>query len=146
MEKDFYQISLKLILKNSENKILALKALDNGTYAGFYDLPGGRINKNEFNMPFEKILQREVKEEIGHLSFKLTGLHPVALGKHKIKQHSKEIHVLYLFFEGSYIKGGIKISDEHSGYEWLDFKKTNLKKYFKSGILEGIDAYFKKFD
>ncbi|OGF20938.1 hypothetical protein A2Y83_01700 [Candidatus Falkowbacteria bacterium RBG_13_39_14] len=141
MEKDFYQISLKLILKNSRDEILVLKALDTGTYAGFYDLPGGRINKDEFNLPFEKILRREIKEEIGKVSFKLTSIQPAALGRHKIEGRGNEIHILYLFFEGRYIKGNIKISEEHSSYDWLDLEKINLKKYFKSGILEGVEMH-----
>ena len=59
-EKDFYQISLKLLLKNDVNEILALKAVDSGRFAGFYDLPGGRIDVDEFRTDFGEILAREI--------------------------------------------------------------------------------------
>lgn len=49
--------------------------------------------------------------------------------------------VIYLFFEAEYVKGEVKISDEHTGFVWLDFSKIQLEKYFKSGNLEGIMMY-----
>jgi len=143
-EKDFYQISLKMLLRNSKGEILILKALDNGTYASYYDLPGGRINADEFNIPFTEILEREVKEEIGDIELKLRGK-PVALGRHLILASmtslKKDIHVLYVFFEAEYLNGGIKISEEHVNYEWLDLNKIELSDYFISGILEGVQFY-----
>ena len=48
MEKDFYQISLKIILKNKKSEVLTLQAVPYGSYSCYYDLPGGRIDVNEF--------------------------------------------------------------------------------------------------
>lgn len=145
-QKDFYQISLKVLLKNKKGEILILKAIDGGTFSGFYDLPGGRIDTNEFRVNFDKILKREIKEELGNIKYKLK-LCPVSLGRHlippKMSDIKKEIHVLYILFEADYINGKIKISDEHKDYIWVNLKKINLKKYFTSGILEGIKAYAK---
>jgi len=148
MEIDFYQISLKLILTNSSEEVLILKALNNGTYAGFYDLPGGRIDKDEFGLPFEDILLREAGEEIGNVEFNLR-LNPVAYSRHLIHSkfdpiRHKDTHVLYLFFKGQYIAGEIKISNEHSEYEWINLDKIELDKYFTSGLLEGIKMYLGK--
>ncbi|MCK9393571.1 MAG: hypothetical protein WCX30_03855 [Candidatus Paceibacterota bacterium] len=50
---DFYQISLKLILKNSTGEILGLKVKSNSISA-FYDLPWGRISTDEFEVSFLK--------------------------------------------------------------------------------------------
>jgi 8-oxo-dGTP pyrophosphatase MutT (NUDIX family) len=146
-ERGFYQISLKLLLQNKEGEVLALKAVDNGSYAGFYDFPGGRIDVHEFETDFLEIIKREVEEEIGNeVNFKIKPK-PVAIGRHLIpsamNSSGKDIKVMYIFFEGEYKSGNIEISKEHTGYKWIDLKKGNLEQYFKSGILEAIKIYLK---
>ena len=54
-------VSLKLILKNAEGKVLALEAQGNGPMADYYDLPGGRIDEDEIEVPFTKIFEREIQ-------------------------------------------------------------------------------------
>lgn len=147
-ENDFYQVSLKILLKN-KGKILALKSAKYGSYANYYDLPGGRIDTDEFETNFTEIINREVAEEIGDVKFKYRQ-NPVATGRHlipgSITSSGKDIHVMYLFFEAEYLSGEIKISDEHIGYEWFDLSKINLTEYFVSGILEGIKMYINKLN
>ena len=143
-ERDSYHVSLKLVLKNNKNEILGLKAVSWGSLANFYDLPGGRIDTDEFNTPFAEVIKREASEEIGNVDFHLH-LKPIAIGRHLIPasmaSEKREIHILYVFFEADYISGDIKISDEHTGYQWINIKENDPKKYFTSGILEGILAY-----
>jgi len=146
-EKDFYQISLKLLLKNNKGETLILEAVLDGSLAGYYDLPGGRINTDEFGANFNEILKRETKEEIGDVGFQINPA-IVAFGRHlipsSISPSGKDVHVLYLFFEGEYINGDMKISNEHTDSKWVDLKKIELEKYFTSGILEGIQMYVEK--
>lgn len=143
-EKDFYQISLKIFLKNKKGEILALKAVENSTFAGSYDLPGGRINTDEFKVDFIEILKREVEEEIGKVNFSVN-IKPVAIGRHLIPasraDSGRETRVLYLFFEAEFLDGNITISDEHIEYKWINLKEIDPKQYFKSGILEGVRMY-----
>ncbi|MFH0780183.1 MAG: hypothetical protein V1928_05035 [Parcubacteria group bacterium] len=90
---------------------------------------------------------REIAEEIGNVKIKLNSK-PVALGRLRIPpehtDNNREIHVLYVFFEAKFISGKIKISNEHLGFKWVKFDKGNAKKYFCSGILEGVREYLKK--
>jgi len=143
-EKDFYQVSLKLLLKNKMGEILALKAADNGSYAGYYDLPGGRIDTDEFSKDLSEIIKREIFEEIGDIKFHLQSK-PVAVGRHLLPAvmagMDKDVHILYLFFEAEYLDGEMKISDEHSGLKWLDLTVVELSQYFTSGMLEGVKMY-----
>lgn len=138
---DFYQISLKLLLKNSEGKILALKGHPKGSYSGYYDLPGRRINEDEFNTPYEELLKREVHEELGNIQLTMQSA-PIAIGRHNVpntnKQnpYGKDIHIFYVFFMAEYLGGEITISDEHNGYDWLKISSQNDSEYFKSGLLE----------
>jgi 8-oxo-dGTP diphosphatase len=139
-EKDKYQVSLKLILKNINGEILAHNAAENCSFTGYFDLPGGRIDTDEFATGLDQILAREVKEELGEVRF-VFHPKPVAVGRHQIANGTR---VIYLFFEGNYSSGDITISNEHQGYEWLDLGKIKLEKYFKSGILDGIRMYLNK--
>jgi len=97
-EKDFYQISLKLFLKNKKGEVLVLRAVDAGTLKGFYDFPGGRVHVEEFKTPLLKILKREVKEEIGDVDFEIKP-RPIAWGRHEISaafsSSGKAIHIFY---------------------------------------------------
>lgn len=144
-EKDLYQVSLKVFIKNKKGEVLVMGADPLGSYAGFYDFPGGRIDKDEFATPFSEIIKREVHEEIGNdVAYRLNPK-PVAVGRHIIPAHlsktGKDIHVMYVFFEAEYLGGDVRVSDEHQGFEWLDLGKIQLEKYFKSGNLEGVKMY-----
>jgi len=143
-QRDFYQVSLKVLLKNHEGKFLFLKARLQDTYGGFYDLPGGRIDVEEFTVPLSIIIQRELEEEISGVQYSINP-QPVAIGRHNIDaKHTssgKEIHVFYVFFEAQYIAGEIQISDEHEGYAWVDLTTEDPAKYLKSGNLEGVQMY-----
>ena len=140
---DSYQVSLKLILKNKEGKTLILKALDNGVYAGHYDLPGGRIDTDEFGVDFVEIIKREAKEELGGVKIKVK-LRPVALGRHlhrSLSQEGRRVPIILVFFEGEFLGGEISISHEHTSYEWVKLDEINLTTYFTSSILEGVQMY-----
>lgn len=146
-EHDYYQLSLKVIIKNDKDEILALGCPPYGSFAGFYDFPGGRVDVDEFSTPLTDIIKREIKEEIGDIEYELNST-PVSVGRHLLEARfsglSKDIHVLYLFFEATYISGDIRISHEHSGYQWFDIGKNEPAKLFKSGNLEGIKMYLSK--
>ncbi len=147
---DYYQISLKLLIKNKNNEILLLKVGGNNTsaYNGYYDFPGGRIDEEEFKTDLPKILQREVEEEVGNeLKYQLLNDNPVGYGRHEDFSHrlNKDVRYFYLLFEASIISGDIKISNEHVDYVWMPYDeiKSNLEKFFVSGLLECAKKYFK---
>lgn len=145
--RDFYQISQKVILKNDQGEILLMKANNKDTYAGFYDLPGGRINVDEFHVPLPEIVKREVLEEVGDIKYNLNP-RPVAVARHLIPANvsiqKRDVHVLYLLYEATFISGEIKVSPEHTGFIWADPHKIELEKYLKSGNLEGLRMYLGK--
>lgn len=146
-EKDLYQVSLKLFLKNKNGEVLCLKGAEWGSFAGYYDLPGGRIDADEFRKDFLEILKREVTEEIGNDNFTINPA-PFGISRHLIPasiiKSAKDVHVLLVFYKGDYNGDQINISSEHEGYKWINLKEIELEKYFKSGILEGIKIYLGK--
>lgn len=139
---DRYQVSLKIFLRNAEGKILILKAAPDCSYGGYWDFPGGRIDYSEFEVPFKDILSREIIEEVGEIDFSIDGLLPVALGRHKVPvKQGNDVHVLYHFYEATYLGGDIRISDEHTESAWVDLSEIDLQEHFISGLLEGAKSY-----
>lgn len=143
-ERDFYKISLKIFLKNKQGEFLLLKCKGSGIFAGFWDMPGGSIEKDEFNMSFDTIIKREVAEEIGNVDFDLN-LKPVGLGRFEnVRKESPlggPLHGLCIFFEAIYKSGEVKVSDEHEGFQWVKLTKDNLEQYFNAAVLEGFKTY-----
>lgn len=139
-----FQVSLKLILVNDKKQILGLKVPNTSYFAGFYDLPGGRIDVDELSFDFVKTLKRETKEELGNLKLNI-GETPITAVKYLVPKKftaSKKVKpLLYIFFVAKYISGKIKLSWEHEGYEWLDVNKKNVDKYFFKNYLAGVQQY-----
>ncbi|MCP6726727.1 MAG: NUDIX hydrolase [Patescibacteria group bacterium] len=112
MNRDFekYQVSLKILLER-DKKFLFLR----NTKDDHLDLPGGRIDNIEGDIPLEKILIREVKEELGSkVKYKIGK--PIAA--HYRKSANRKVPVFVIVYEGKYISGSIKLSPEHSSYFW----------------------------
>lgn len=138
-EKDFYHVSLKAILRDSEGRVLAMKCVPQSSKAGYYEFPGGRIDEDEFRTPLTNVLARELAEELGPTAKFLIHPKPVAVGRHLLPKTG--IHVLMLFFEVDFLGGEVAISDEHDGMTWLDLPAIQTEQYFTSGDREGIEMY-----
>jgi len=140
----FFYVSLKLILENKKGEALGLEMPEDSSMAGYYDVPGGRINANELEMPYEKIIKREVMEEIGkNARYRLTKS-PVSISRHPYfsKKLGKEMYIFFVFFKALYLGGKIKTSNEHIGCKWLKLNKNNVSEYFVRGLREGFKNYF----
>ncbi len=138
-----FHVSLKVILKDNNDKILALKMPDGSSMEGYFDFPGGRIAENEADKSFLKIIERELIEEIGDkVKYRLSSK-PVAFSVHSYnsKKYDHKIEILCLFFEADYLEGEIIISSEHKDFCWLKFTNDNIDKYFIKGPLEGMKNY-----
>jgi 8-oxo-dGTP pyrophosphatase MutT (NUDIX family) len=142
---DLYQISLKAIIKNSRGEVLCLKMGEDSAFAGYYDLPGGRIDEVEVKMDFQEILLREIHEELGESVVVKVKTNPVAVSRGVLEAKSDlsepEKHVLYLFFEADFLSGDIVLSDEHKEYSWLEIQPQSADTYFTAGMLAGINNY-----
>ncbi|MDO8524088.1 MAG: NUDIX domain-containing protein [bacterium] len=143
-ERDFYNVSLKVFLNDDKGETLILECENGGRFVGFHDLPGGRIEKNEFNTPFDEIIKREIMEELGEIGYELA-LKPVALSRMENPKRESPlgglVHWLVIFFEAKYISGDIKISEEHTGFKWVKLSKENIKSFFMLANLEGAEMY-----
>ncbi len=130
-KKDFFSLTVKAVIVNQEGKVLIIKrSKDDAIKAGEYDLPGGNIDYRE---NIEVAIKREIKEELGievelgsiiyAFDFENKYDREYEFGEEKIKIGGKGLR-----FIAYYKDGEIKLSDEHQGYEWLNFDKA-LEKF-----------------
>lgn len=123
--------------KNKETKYLLLHY-----ESGHWDLPKGNIEANE---KYEDTIKREIKEE--------AGIEDIII----IKDFKERVHYFYksegkliskevIFYLAETKTSKIKLSFEHTGFEWLSFKKATEKLTFKNAkdLLKKADDFLKK--
>ena len=92
-------------------------------FAGWYEFPGGKVEKNEYLI---ESLKRELLEE---LSIKLNTKNMIFLQSYEIKRQNKKI--LLNFFITNKWSGRIK-NLENQRIKWVDLKKIRESKILKS--------------
>lgn len=136
-----FHVGLKVLLVNDKKEFLLLKAISkNNEWHDSWDLPGGRINKDELDIGFHEIIDREIKEEAGDIKYQLRP-DPVSLAKCSYPEDNEDR--FFILFEAKYISGKITLCEEHSDYVWQKIDKGNVKKYFHKVFEELMDNYFK---
>ena len=124
-----------MIVVSKDNKILILRRANYmKKFKSLWGFPGGHISKND-NSPKEAAI-RELTEETGiNLSF-------------VEKEHIKEFKIIddtfyyYLVqLENDY---DIKISKEHSKYDWYDSSSKNSYKWMPD-VFECIQEYYMNY-
>jgi mutator protein MutT len=126
--KKFY-IGIKAIVVNNK-KALVLRKVRNGI--NVYDLPGGRIDKGEL---IQDALKRELKEEIGLTKFSNPQLINIFERQDYEKNGTYLMLVVYKIDANIF---RIKLSDEHTNYEWISKKELNKISKNAKQINKGI--------
>lgn len=141
MRRDYatYQVALKALLRKGD-KILFLRLADAPKYL---DLPGGRIDNVETKTPLTRILDREIREELG------TSVHyrlGAPLFQFRRSVPSRNIYNFLTVYDAEFLSGDIKLSFEHSAYEWLDPKTYAWKKnqFLSSEEYTAFSHFFKQ--
>lgn len=91
--EDTFHLGVKALIRNSKGEILLLKINKDKlkNFVGDYDLPGGRVHKNN---TIEETLKRKVEEEIGIKE--ITNIKPflTVLTKIRISQDSDSVGLI----------------------------------------------------
>lgn len=139
-----YHVAMKAFIRNGDKLLICKDTFIENEYSEVWDLPGGRINKDEYEVCFDDILNREIIEEVGNIKYKNNG--PAVIFRHRRpEQRLPEkpiINILMIGFDIEYLSGDIKISDEHTEYKWVPISDlTSPDNCFKGGILDGVKKY-----
>ncbi|MDQ5958489.1 MAG: 8-oxo-dGTP diphosphatase [Patescibacteria group bacterium] len=123
MKNIFIEVAVKAIIVNSKNQVLVLREAPraDGSQAGKYGLPGGRVNSGEYYLD---ALQREVLEET---NLKITVGDIVFSGEWRPVIHGITHQIIGMFFICKLKSDDIKLSSEHDDYKWI--KQYQIIKY-----------------
>ena len=142
MKRDYgvFQVGLKILLRKG-GKVLFLRDADDG----HVDLPGGRIDNVEYRAPLEKIIAREVREELGPRIRYVLGK---PLFHFRRERRIKDTHLRFVFvvvYDALWKAGDIHLSFEHSAYKWIDPKTYTLKRsdFMNEEEYRAFKNYFK---
>ncbi len=136
-EKDTYFVAVKVFLEK-EGKFLVMK--DN---FGDWDLPGGRIKKDEFEAPLESIITRKMSQEVGS-EVKYEVGKPIVFLRHERIEASPgnpTVRIFAIGYPATWKSGSIKLSERHTEILWADPKTFKPEDYFKGGWLKGVQEY-----
>lgn len=141
-EKLHYIVVTGVVIKNGKY-LIAQRSKKEAAFPGLWTVPGGKLRSNDYtDLPkdtadhwynvLEKLLQREIKEEVG---LKVKNIRYL-LSLSYIR--SDDIPTIILSFYCDYASGRIKLSDELIDHAWVSIDK--LKKYkFVPGLREEIE-------
>jgi len=130
MKEKIQKLSIKgLVLQKGKFLILKDKT-------GRWELPGGRI---EFGESLDQTLRREFKEELGAVDVKAGN--PIGSFEFTFVSGNNNYQFIILVLECQAEIDEIKLSDEHTEYQWISPKKVRFYP-MRDGYIEIIEKYF----
>lgn len=123
MAHKLFHVGVKALMVNPEGKVLLCKTPPWKDLPAYWDLPGGRI---EDNQTAEEALRRELEEETGLTDVGAVTFFSGFISKIEIPVSDAQsvglalmVYALKLTEDKS-----IKLSDEHTDYEWVSLAEA----------------------
>ncbi|MDP3953697.1 MAG: NUDIX domain-containing protein [bacterium] len=138
--KDTYFVAIKVFLLNSEGSFLITK-----DRFGDWDIPGGRLREQDFNVSLERVVGRKMKEEVGEdVKYDLGG--PVVFMRHERNEilpsgNREKRRIFAVGYTAQYREGEIRLGKNHERYEWVPVKTFDPKTRFTGGWLQGVKDF-----
>lgn len=144
IQKDVYFVAVKVFLQNEKGELLITK-----DRFGDWDIPGGRLRENDFDVPLEKIVERKIKEELGDSVLYRLGT-PVLFMRHErneiLPSGEREVRRIFAVgYRAEYKGGDIVLGKNHEIYQWVNLKTFVPEDYFTGGWLKGVKEFQEKF-
>ena len=113
-----FRIAVSSFIVNDNKLLLIKRTSDNKHFANAWEIPGGRLEIGED--PIQGV-KREVKEEVG---IDIEILYPLSI-KHFVRDDGQTITKLNFLCKA--LNSNVKLSDEHSVFEWVPLEKCKDK-------------------
>jgi 8-oxo-dGTP pyrophosphatase MutT (NUDIX family) len=119
-KEDSFHLGVKGLIHNSEGKLLLLYKRSRSPY---WDIPGGRMHKNE---SLEEALKREVAEETGLQISRTAPLLMILSHGSRIPVGSGDVGLIYAAYlcKAADETASIRLSEEHTDFGWFEPRKA----------------------
>jgi 8-oxo-dGTP pyrophosphatase MutT (NUDIX family) len=136
-DKDLYFVAVKVFLRDN-NKLLIIHDI-----FGDWDLPGGRIKKDEFSISLDSVIHRKIKEELGdEIHYSKPIQNGVFFRVERLEHDlNRNVRIFAVGYEAEYKKGKITLGKHMDDFKWVDISNFDPKEYFKGGWLNGVEDY-----
>ena len=137
INKDTYFVAVKVFLEKDGNFLIMKDKW------GAWDLPGGRIKKDEFDTPLDVVITRKMSEELGD-GIKYTVGKPVVFMRHQREEAGlggQTVRIFAIGYEGKLLEGEPQLGDHHVEMKWADIKTFKPEDFFTGGWLKGVQDY-----
>lgn len=137
--KDVYFVAVKVLLCHGDTLLITHDVF------GSWDIPGGRVKPDEFEVPLEEIVTRKMREELGSAVGYELGEPSVFFRHERVeKSTGKLARIFAVGYEAEYLSGEVQLGGNHDKYEWVDVNSFKPEDYFSGGWLKGLNEYFEK--
>jgi hypothetical protein len=125
LAKDEYLVAVKLLLRDGDKLLITHDVF------GQWDIPGGRIRRDQFTTDLTDILDGKIKEELGeNLKYELGDIRATfRVERDEVGREGSKVRIFGVGYEASYLGGEISLGEFHDKYEWIDIKTVNLDDY-----------------
>ncbi len=134
----FFQITQKLFLRKGD-ELLILR----DRKSGLGDLPGGRMNEDEFFEDWNLSMKREIEEELG--SQVRIKVFPKPLFVHKHKVNEGNFPCIIIAYHANFLGGEIILSEEHDYIAWKNIRTFEPNPLFTEYMLDAVNLYLKEY-
>lgn len=134
--RDLYFVAMKVLLRDGDKMLITHDIF------GQWDIPGGRIQKHEFDAPLEQVIARKTQEELGDdVKYELG--EPKVFFRVERLEHSSQstVRIFAVGYEAKYLGGEVRLGEHHDKSEWVDVRTFRPADYFEGGWLKGIEEY-----
>lgn len=126
-------VSVRLIIKNSEGKVLILQRPENSHGEGGWCLPGGKV---DFGDTVEETVAKELREET---TLECTSAR-FLFYQDSLPNEESEMHIVNLYFECE-ARGSVQLNEESAASAWIDANRfQDFRFVFKND--EGLSRYW----
>lgn len=134
--KDAYFVAAKALVRDGGKLLITHDVF------GDWDIPGGRIKKDEFEKPFEAVLERKIREELGdNIQYEVR--EPKVFFKVERVEAGidTKVRIFAVGYEVKYLGGTITLGDHHDEYRWVDVNNFKPDELFVGGWANGLKEY-----
>ncbi|MDV6234117.1 NUDIX hydrolase [Leptospira ellisii] len=133
-----FQITQKLFLRKGK-EFLVLR----DRKSGLGDLPGGRMNEDEFFEDWILSMEREIGEELGPNVRIDVRQKPLFIHKHRVNEGN--FPCIIIAYHADFLGGEIVLSEEHDYMAWENVNSYDPGSLFSEYMFDAVNLYLKEY-
>jgi len=141
--KDLYFVAVKVFLEDGKGNFLITK-----DRFSCWDIPGGRLRPEDFDVEIIDVVVRKLGEELGDEV--VYYIHePIVYMRHERDEiiahnETEKCRIFAIAYRATYKNGNILLGENHVEYKWVSQQNFDAEKYFDGGWLKGVREYMEK--